>query len=142
MAVRVRISIKTKRGNEVETVSVANAGFETEIPEILLPLPLALKLNLKEKLEVARREFYKAVGRYVEMLILPEELEVYVITQDKKSEVVNCSVIVSETEDEVVMSDNLISEVGLVIEDAGKGIWRFRTDPYDKKRESETPEKW
>ena len=45
MGVRVRIRIKSSRG-EAETPALVNTGFETEEPEILLPVKLAEKLGL------------------------------------------------------------------------------------------------
>jgi hypothetical protein len=64
------------------------------------------------------------------------------ITQDKTSPTVVCDVAISEYEDEVLLSDQSMSAFGIVIEDAGKGTWRFRDDPANVLRSSEKPEIW
>lgn len=141
VVVRVRVKLFFDK-EELATVAVANAGFETDVAEILLPFPLTIKLGLSEELGRARKESYRAVGRYVEMLKLSNPGKVCVVTEDKSSPMVECFPIVSETEDEVTMSDKLISSLKIVIEDAGKGIWRFRDDDPNLKRESEEQERW
>jgi len=43
----VRIKVKlTSKNKTLETVALINIGFETNQPEILLPIKLAEKLNL------------------------------------------------------------------------------------------------
>jgi predicted aspartyl protease len=45
MGVRVKIRVKLNR-EEVEAAALVNTGFETEQPEILLPVKLAERLGL------------------------------------------------------------------------------------------------
>ncbi len=45
MAVRVRLKLKSRiSGEVVETVALVNTGFETESPQLLIPLALARRL--------------------------------------------------------------------------------------------------
>jgi predicted aspartyl protease len=53
MAVRVRLKL-THNDREAETVALVNTGFETDEPEILLPLKLAEKLGLHLPLRAPR----------------------------------------------------------------------------------------
>ena len=48
--------------------------------------------------------------------------------------------IIIEGEREVLMSDKLISSLGIVIEDAGKGLWRFKGE--NKIRKSSPRKIW
>ena len=48
------------RGNSVITVALVNSGYESDIPEIHLPLSLARELGLP--LERLRAERYRVVG--------------------------------------------------------------------------------
>jgi len=60
---------------------------------------------------------------------MEEGVEAKVVAEDRVSEAVRCGVAISELEDEVLLSDKLISALGLVIEDAGEGLSRFRAEP-------------
>ena len=47
MAVRVKLRIRSRlSGRAVETSALVNMGFETEAPQLLIPLPLARQLGL------------------------------------------------------------------------------------------------
>ena len=41
---------------------------------------------------------------------------------------------------QALINDMLIEALGIVIEAAGSGLWRFRWDPPDRLRQSERPE--
>jgi hypothetical protein len=73
---------------------------------------------------------------------IKQGIKLQVLTDDKESPMVVCDTAISEYEDEVLLSDQLISALTIVIEDAGKGIWRFRDDPSSIARRSEKPEIW
>jgi len=45
--------------------------------------------------------------------------------------------VISPIADEVMLSDKMISELGLVPEDVGRGHWRFMWEPREKVRKSE-----
>jgi hypothetical protein len=141
VAVRVKIKLNFKKKSLI-TVAVANAGFESDEDELLIPLPVALKLGMEKAMRKAKRESYKAVGRYIEMIKVPTKTKINVITNDKVSSPIKCTTIISETEDEVIINDKSIGDLEIVIENAGEGLWRFRHDPIERLRESEEPVRW
>jgi len=61
--------------------------------------------------------------------------EVHLIIEDVESKQVDTYLVVLEYTDEVSINDQLISRLGIIIEDPAKGLWRLRGD--DKIRESE-----
>ena len=64
---RIRISIRYKENNVV-TVALVNSGYESEVPEIHIPLALARRLGLP--LERLRAERYHVVGSETTTYIL------------------------------------------------------------------------
>jgi hypothetical protein len=63
-----------------------------------------------------------------------------VIAGEAVSREVSADVAISPVEDEVLIGDVLAGELELVIEDLGRGLWRFRGEPPEKLRETERPE--
>jgi len=49
---------------------------------------------------------------------------------------VRVSVVIMEGEKEVLLSDKSISALQIVLEDIGKGIWRFKKEEKLRKSES------
>ncbi|RLE57151.1 MAG: hypothetical protein DRJ40_02195 [Thermoprotei archaeon] len=76
MVVRVRVRIQY-RDNIVETSAVANSGYETDVPEIHIPLALARRLGLT--LTELRGENYRVIGGITSAYILGQVL-VQVVT--------------------------------------------------------------
>ena len=68
--------------------------------------------------------------------------EVAVDVADAEPPRATANVVVSPLADEVLPSDALINELGIVIEDAKKGLWRFRWEPPPRLRASAPPEYW
>jgi hypothetical protein len=141
VAVRVRIKLKEpKSGRSLITVAIANAGFETDSLEIVFPIPLARALGFSIKR--ARKEVYWTAGGLATMYKIPNPIEVQIVTKDRESDPVKCSASISKIEDEVILSDKLISEFKIVLEDVGKGLWRFRDESVTKLRKSEKTKRW
>uniref|UniRef100_A0A7J3MY68 Uncharacterized protein n=1 Tax=Ignisphaera aggregans TaxID=334771 RepID=A0A7J3MY68_9CREN len=65
-----------------------------------------------------------------------------VVAEDTISSEVDIDIVISPLADEVLLSDKTISEFQLVLEDVGKGLWRFRWEPTTKLRKSEPPKYW
>lgn len=143
MAVRIRIRIESLKGKKeiIETIALVNTGYESEEPEIIIPIKLAEKLGIWPKLpENSRIEEYGTVGGIIKLYWIPYCVKVKILTKDKTSKYVRSHVTISEFEREVLLSDKLAGALGIVIENIGKGYWRF---PNEKKiRKSEKPEKW
>ena len=141
MAVRVKAKIKEpKSGKSLTTAAIANAGFETDSLEIVLPMRLATELGFSTKR--ARKEVYWTAGGFATIYKIPNPIEVQVVTKDRKSDPVKCYASISKIEDEVMLSDKLISELKIVLEDVGEGLWRFRDEGITKLRRSEKPKRW
>jgi hypothetical protein len=60
--------------------------------------------------------------------------------QDPKRVV--CDTLISDTEFEVLMSDYLAGELGIIAEDFKEGLWRLRSDPLDRMRKSHKQQIW
>lgn len=84
MAIRIRVSVKTRREpvREVATVALVNSGFEADTPQILVPFKLAKELDIYGRLLEARVESYGTPAGPVRMYVLPSSLEVWVAELD------------------------------------------------------------
>lgn len=128
--VRIKIEIAPlKGGPSLEINSLLNTGFGTEEPEVLVPVKVAEKLSFWPKLpEGAVIRPYETPGGITRMCHLAKPIEVKGITENRISRAIKCNLVISEIEHEVLLSDMAISELEIVIEDAGKGLWRFREE--------------
>jgi hypothetical protein len=141
MAVRVRIRIKPRSGGKIEeVVALVNSGFETEKPQILMPIPLARRLDLWPPPPDSYLVELGTAGGPVRNYLVPDALDVYIVAQDRVRGPVTCDVILSYFEEEVVLNDKLSEELGIMILGIGSGRWRFVDDPPDKIRFSEKPQ--
>ena len=147
MVVRVRVRLDPLKGrcagSTSEVACVANAGYETYGPELVMPARFAEAVGLLPELpEGTRSKVYRTTAGPIRVHFVEDGVEVKVMAENRVSEAVRCGVAISELEDEVLLSDKLISALGVVIEDAGEGLWRFRGEPTDKLRGSPPPELW
>jgi hypothetical protein len=71
-----------------------------------------------------------------------DALEAWVVTGDREVGPRYVDVMISPVEEEVLISDKLAEEFGLVLLAIGSGKWRFADDPLDKVRYSEKPQYW
>jgi len=134
MVCRVKVTIKTE-DEVVETSALLNSGFESDEPDIIIPVSVAEKLHLwpprstmSTLLETGGGEiitpYYTSAG----------ELEL--ILEDRESLKVKVNIIVNPHIDEVAVSDYVASMLGVILLDFKRGEWRLRDDPEDKVRES------
>ena len=72
--------------------------------------------------------------------LVPRALEVYVLAGDRVVGPVRCDAMISLLEYEVLISDALAEELGIVILAPKTGLWRFRDE--DGVRTSEAPQYW
>jgi hypothetical protein len=145
MVVRVKIRLKTlkgKKGKTMDVVALLNAGFESDEPEMVIPVGVAERLGLWPRLpEDTEIESYEVAGsRKVRTYYIEDCLESQVITEDTSSNLIKIPAVIMEDEPEILASDKLIRSYQIVLEDAGSGIWRFRNEK--KLRGSESPEYW
>ena len=140
----VRIEIKItplKAGSSLEVNSLLNTGYGSEEPEVLIPVKVAESLTFWPKLpEGVMIKAYETPGGISRMHYLADAIEIQSITEDKISKPIKCALVISELEREVLLSDIAISKLEIVIEDAGKGLWRFKNEA--KIRISVEPQYW
>jgi len=141
MVIRVRVRV-VRDNRVVETVALANSGYEAETPQLLVPIRVAELLGLwPPTLEVREAEFETAGGP-LRVWIISRGCKVRVVERDVESSEIEADLIISPLADEVLLSDRLISELQIALEDPGKGLWRFRWEPKEKLRRSEPPQRW
>ena len=136
MPVRVKVREKLLR-----TIALANSGYEAETPQILVPVEAARRLGLwppRDAIETT----YDTAGGPLRVWVYPGAAEVVVDVSDVEPPKTVADVVVSPVADEVLLSDALISELQIVIEDAKRGLWRFRWEPPSRLRTSSPPEYW
>lgn len=138
MAVRIKIRI-VKDGIVKDVVALVNSGFETENPQLLIPVQLAKGLNLWPPVD-AKELTYETAGGPLTVWFYPRIAKAKAIAPDAESKEVVVDIAVSALADEVLISDKLAGGLELVVEDFAVGLWRFRWEPRDKLRKSEPPE--
>ena len=140
VAVRVKLRIKSLRsGKEVITSALVNSGFEAETPQLLIPRRLAVELGFWPPPEDAYLIEVGTAGGPVRNYLVPSAAEVSVKTEDREVGPVKCDIMISNLEYEVLISDRLGGELGIVILDL-RGKWRFSDE--DRTRETEPPQYW
>lgn len=138
MAVRVKIEIDV--GENSTTVSgKLNTGYTPNEIALVLPLLVAEQLGIWPNLpkNVEEITYGVAGGGKIKVYRIQKCGNIRLLAKEDVI-VKNCSIVISEGEDEILISDKLISALGIVIEDAGKGLWRLRGET--EIRESEQPE--
>lgn len=138
MAIRVRLKLRSRLGlrKEIDVIALVNSGFEADSPQILMPVEIAKELDLYAHLLEARIESYGTVAGPVRLYVLPSSVEVWIEESDVRSPQVVCDVLISDLEKEVLISDYLAGELGIIAEDFRIGLWRLKNDPEKKIRES------
>ena len=138
---RVRVRLRAG-GKEVVTTALVNTGFETERPQVLIPLNLARALSLWPPLENAYLVEFGTAGGPVREYVVPNAVRIAVVTNDRETSEVTCDAVISHIEEEVIINDKLSEELGIVILAAGSGRWRFVDDDITRVRQSEVPQYW
>lgn len=141
MGVRVKVRISINK--PIECVALANSGFETDTPQILIPTNFLLKnrINIK-KLRKPETLEYDTAGGPIIMYVYHQACTVRVIENDKTSQDVITDLVISPIEREAIMSDALIEELGILIISPRKGLWKFSDDPPGKIRQSYPKQYW
>ena len=135
MAVRLPVEIQFS-SMKANASALANSGYETIEPEILVPEPFA-KNNLGLSTEDGIKITYEAADhKEVEFYSIDEKVKITVVTEDKRSATVDAILLISENEDQVILNDKLVGKLCIMFIEIAKGIWRFTDDPSDISRES------
>ncbi len=143
MAVRVKLAVRNREtGAYVELVALVKSGFETQTPQLLLPVAAARELGLWPVRPEASGAIYDAAGGPVGVWTYPRVLSVRVVAEDVEAPEVIADAVISTVEREPLISDKLMSALQIAIEDGGEGLWRFRFEGLDRLRRSEEPQFW
>jgi len=140
LAVRVRLRIR-KGGRKVVTSALVNTGFEADEPQLIVPLPLAEELQLLSG-EASIEDFSTAGGGLISGYRIEEPIEVELVLEDREPPAMQVPVTVLPRETEVIMSDKLASDLGIVVLDPWRGIWCLRDELGTKERPSAPVEEW
>ncbi len=142
MAVRVKLKIKSRSGKEIVSSALVNTGFETEKPQLLIPIEVARDLGLWPPPQSATIVELGTAGGPVKNYLILDELEASVVTSDREVGPVTCDAVISHIESEILINDKLTETLNIVILKAGEGIWRFIDDSPEAKRRSLEPKYW
>ncbi len=143
LAVRVNLKLRTKTaGKVVRTSALVNSGFETEKPQLLIPIKLAREIELWPPPPEAQIEEFGTAGGPTRNYVVRDALEASVEAEDRSVGPVTCDAVISNLEFEVLINDKLGGELGIVLLDLARGKWRFSDDPSDKARDSTPPQYW
>jgi len=138
LVVRVKVRLEYE-DKQVEAVALANAGFESDEPEIIVPVDIARELNLYPHLPGGAiiDRYRGAGGRTFKVYRLSRGIvRAYVITEDRLVGPVDVTLTIVPGEYEVILSDQALDSFGIVLVKPGKGLWKFIDDPVDKIRKS------
>jgi len=140
MACRVRVKLR-RDSRVIETSALVNSGFETDAPDIVVPVELAKRLGLWPPRETSFTVLDTGGGEvstpYFESAV---ELELTLTDREPRRIIVN--VIVNPHVHEVLLSDYVASMLGIILLDLKRGFWRLVDDPYGKVRETAKLEEW
>ncbi|MDM7275448.1 MAG: hypothetical protein P3X22_004940 [Thermoprotei archaeon] len=140
MVVRVRIRVSAG-GRFIEAPALANSGYESETPQLMVPVRVAEELGLWPPGREFIESNFETAGGPLRVWILERACTVKVIGDAESPEVL-ADLVVSLLADEILIGDKLISELGIALEDVGRGLWRFRWEDRDKVRRSAPPKYW
>ncbi|MCC6013482.1 MAG: hypothetical protein LM593_03840 [Candidatus Verstraetearchaeota archaeon] len=123
----VRVKLRLKYGDvSLDLVALVNTGYETDVPELLIPVNIAEKIGLWPKLpDNIIIETYKTASGLMKVYRI-RGANVSLLIEDKERENIEVFIVISEYSDEVLISDQLASKLGIVIEDPAKGLWRIK----------------
>ena len=109
MAVRVRIKVEViNTGKEVETNALVNTGFETEKPQLLIPLKMAEELGLWPSPHGTPMIEMETAGGPVKNYLISNAIQVYLITKDRIVGPVVCDAVLSHIEEEVLINEKYL----------------------------------
>ncbi len=135
MVVRLRLRI-CKNQACVESTAVVNSGYEADTPQLMVPISIAKGLKQWPPPPEAKELMFDTAGGPLRVWVVPKAIRVKVLVNDMDTKEVEADLVISPLADECLISDLLIDELGIAIESAGKGLWRFRWEPTTKLRGS------
>ena len=138
MAIRVRIKLSSVMGKTTVIKALVTTGYETQEPEILIPRSIAEDLDLLPKLPSGSeiRNYVLADGSVTRLILVPNAVQVWILENDREVGGIMAHVVISERADEALLSDKLVSRLGIVLLDIGEGTWCFKDEIGKNARKS------
>lgn len=134
MVVRVRLRLRGS-GRQVEVSALVNSGFEADEPQLILPLEIADRLGLLG--EAGGLETFEVAGGGRALgFRIREPIEVELVLGDREPVRASAVATAMSGEQEIIVSDFLASELGIVLLDIRRGLWCLRDELGEKERES------
>ena len=119
-----------------DVVALVGSGYEDDGLQLMIPTLLARELGLWPLPPAAREKVFDIAGGPLRVWVIRGAAKVQVLAEDSTSKIVTVDLVISPLADEPLISDILASELELVLEDIGRGLWRFRWDPEGRVRRS------
>ncbi len=136
----VRVLLRLSAGSvSIEVPAIVNTGFESDVPEVIVPEKVAEDLGLYPRVPAGSivEEYRVAGGGRVTVIRLPQGLaRASVVAGDKVSREVEVSLTVVPGERDVLISDAAAEELGIEVVRPKSGVWRFADDPPGVTRRS------
>jgi len=140
MVCRVRVRIR-HNNNIVETSALVNSGFESDAPDIVIPIEVAKRLGLWPPKE-AHTIVLETGGGETTTIYSESVVELELILSDREPKKIIANVIINPYVHEVILSDYVSSLFGIMLIDIKKGFWRLLDDPPTTIRTSTSLEEW
>ena len=135
----LRLKVRVERADgarAVELVAIANSGFVSPEPEVLLPFSLAERLALSELAEPEAAR--KTLGDGSEAVVLKYRgaVKVYVVEEDRVEGPVQAHALASPRALYPLLNDKLLGRLRIVLLDFAEGTWCFRDELGKRERKS------
>ncbi len=127
MAVRVKILVKLN-GTGKEVIALVNSGYEADSPQLMIPQALARELGIWPPPPESHEKVFDTAGGPIKVWVLNRFAKAKILAGEVSSKEVIVDLVISPLIDEPLISDILASEFEIVIEDPGRGLWRFKWD--------------
>ena len=131
-----RVKIRLIRNNySIDTIALVNSGFETNDPDIVIPINIAKRIGLWPPKD-SNTTLLDTGGGEISNPYYINCADLLLMLEDREPIKIRVNIIVNPHVDEVVISDYVASKLGIILLDFKKGDWRLRDDPQNLVRKS------
>jgi hypothetical protein len=132
LGVRVKVELGVGKRRKVVSALV-NTGFESDGPDIGVPTEVAQELGLWPPKGFRLEEAQTAGGKSY-LFATPQKARIRLLLGTRSDPEVEGNILISPHLDEVILSDYLTEELGIIIVSLRRGLWRHKTDPPEVTR--------
>ena len=94
LAVRLRIKIRIGNKN-IDEVALLNSGYETDTPQLLIPIDTARKLGLWPPPSHSKEYIYETAGGPLRVWLIPNAGHISIVTEDESSKEILSDIVIS-----------------------------------------------